>query len=458
MAIKNAMPGAVRMRSLYPIIDGDGSCTLIYDLERGAVVGVPEELQFYVAPALDRGEPDEELLSWLMEEDLYTAERSAGGGLDDVLDLAGDATWGGLPPREGELRVAIEHVALEEVPAALDLAFKQGLGAARIALQLSWGGAFPGDEILSRIVAEASRLAAQVRQEVRFELALDAWVVSPAVAGFLAGCLPLQVRLHCGTFPAVGPGAALPGEDRVWSRAERGVRLLSGLAERLTVQCVLSGPARLHDLWAWAQQTEVRHLDATRLEEVSDPFPETAAQLGSGLHQYRGDLMAVADDLCAALEEGETPIDFQPITRAVRRLMRSELAFAGPAPFPGEGLCARVPSARERQAQGEAWMGLDETVCEAGEAEGAGGSPCVHCWARFLCEHSELAAADRADRRGPSPERCAGWSLEVEVALRLYHRLAQVDALKVRRLFAESGRMPAELGAWRGGWQQKVAF
>ena len=44
------------------------------------------------------------------------------------------------------------------------------------------------------------------------------------------------------------------------------------------------------------------------------------------------------------------------------------------------------------------------------------------------------------------------------MALRLYHRLAQVDALEVRRLFEEEGELPIDLGARRGGWQQKMAF
>ncbi len=457
MSMKHTLPVALRVRMLYPLIDGDGSCTLIYDLERAKVVDVPEELQFHVAAALETGDPDEDLLSWLMEKDLYTSERSLGGAEEEEGDLAGDATWGGIAPREGELDVAVEHVAAEEVPAALELAFKQGFGAARIVLRLSWGGAFPGDELLSRIVAEASRRAAQLHQEVRFELALDAWVVTPAVASFLAGCPPLHVRLHCGTFPAAGPGAALPGEDRIWGLAERGVRLLAGLAERLTVQCVLAGPARLHDLWRWARQAGVRHLDATRLELAAEPRPERAAELGSGLRQYRGDLMEAADDICRELGNGGTPIDLQPLTRPVRRLMRSEV------PLAGMGLCSpeASPRARERQPLGGAWPGLAEALFEAGEAgESAGGPPCAGCWARFLCEHSELAAAaGRADRREPTPERCAGWLQEVEVALRLHHRLAQLDVLEVRRLFEEAGRMPAELGAWRGGWQQqKVAF
>src|SRR5947208_6658666 len=65
------MPGALRLRALHPLIEGDGSCGLIYDLERAAVVEVPEELQFHVAPALETGDLDEALLGWLVNEDLH---------------------------------------------------------------------------------------------------------------------------------------------------------------------------------------------------------------------------------------------------------------------------------------------------------------------------------------------------------------------------------------------------
>ena len=68
------MPGALRLRALHPLIDGDGSCSLIYDLERAAVVEVPEELQFHVAPALETGDLDEDLVGWLAGEDLLTSE------------------------------------------------------------------------------------------------------------------------------------------------------------------------------------------------------------------------------------------------------------------------------------------------------------------------------------------------------------------------------------------------
>ncbi|HEV7518653.1 MAG TPA: hypothetical protein VGR07_20345, partial [Thermoanaerobaculia bacterium] len=63
-----AMPGALRMRALYPLLEGDGSCTLIYDLERAAVVEVPEELRLHIAPALETGDLDESVLGWLASE------------------------------------------------------------------------------------------------------------------------------------------------------------------------------------------------------------------------------------------------------------------------------------------------------------------------------------------------------------------------------------------------------
>jgi hypothetical protein len=72
------IPGALRVRTLHPLIDGDGSCSLIYDLERATVLDVPEELQFHIAPALETGDLDEDLLSWLVSEDLVTSVGGAG--------------------------------------------------------------------------------------------------------------------------------------------------------------------------------------------------------------------------------------------------------------------------------------------------------------------------------------------------------------------------------------------
>jgi len=72
------MPGALRWREMYPLVDGDGSCSLIYDLERAAVWRFRRSSAFYVAPALEAGDLDDGLLSWLVQEDLLTAENPLG--------------------------------------------------------------------------------------------------------------------------------------------------------------------------------------------------------------------------------------------------------------------------------------------------------------------------------------------------------------------------------------------
>lgn len=71
------IPGALRWRALHPLVDGDGVCSLIYDLERAAVLEVPEELQLHVATALETGDPDDALLGWMVGADLITAEGRA---------------------------------------------------------------------------------------------------------------------------------------------------------------------------------------------------------------------------------------------------------------------------------------------------------------------------------------------------------------------------------------------
>ena len=41
-----------RLRAMHPILDADGRCGLVYDLERTFVIEVPDELRTSMAPAL----------------------------------------------------------------------------------------------------------------------------------------------------------------------------------------------------------------------------------------------------------------------------------------------------------------------------------------------------------------------------------------------------------------------
>lgn len=437
------MPGALRLRALHPLTNGDGSCSLIYDLERAAVVEVPEELQFHVASALETGEPDDDMLGWLCREDLITSEGWSGGIHElEALGARQAAGWwepGSFYRQEDEVHARIDQPTEDAVLREIDLVFKQSLGAARVRLHLGWEGVFPGFGLIERIVVEAGRLGAEAHQEVSYELTLDAPEVTPAIASFLAD-YPFQVVLRCGLFPQLsGPAASVEG----WE-AEAAVKLLlESLADRVTVHCVLAEGARLFHLWSWAKGLGIRHLDAVYLEE--DAF-------FLGARDFRNDLMAVCDEMGSDLEAQRLPIHYRPLTRIVRRLMRSEPQLqndghAGMSPvadiYPPSGL-----DGMDSRFMPNVWLGLEDADSDLEplrEAE-ADGSSCQGCWARYICTHSALNASslEGEDAREPAEERCSLWRMEAEAALRLYHRMAHADPLLVLRFFEEPSRVTVD--------------
>ncbi len=317
------MPGALRLRALHPLIEGNGSCGLIYDLERGAVVEVPEELQFHIAPALETGDLDESVLGWLATEDLLTSE--GGAGWADLTEGAGAQEltrgWsvGAIYRVDDELHAHIEQAREEAALEIIGFVLQQSTGAGRVKLHLSWGGAFPARGVLERIVVEASRQAVPLHQEIAFELTLDAREVTPAVADVLAG-LSLQVRLLCGSYPARIEDFHADRRRPSWKAEPAVCLLLDRLGERLTVHCVLDS-GRLLDVWEWAKRTGVRHLDAMVLE---DSAVGNGAELPGRLRETRNDLLAVCDEMADTLAAQHLPVDYKPLTRIVDRLMRSE--------------------------------------------------------------------------------------------------------------------------------------
>jgi hypothetical protein len=510
-----AMPGALRLRTLQPLIDADGGCSLVYDVERAALFEVPEDLRLHVAPALETGNLDEELLGWLASEDLLTAE-SCGewGGCDpgiadpealdprasapdfSALDMAAAAA-GSAGSRQRRVRAApghgcdevhgwIDQPSAVQAIEALDMVFRRGCGSSRIKLHLDWVGTLPSGGLLDTVIVEARRRAEISGQEVSFELVIAPDQVTPEAASRLAEH-PLHVRLRCGECDPLA-WLGTDHENRPWLLGEPAVKLLlehraqrRPLAESssplqrplvpfLTVQCVLHGASRLIELWRWAGAAGVRSLDAIRLEETGTreaEGPSACATPAARAREYRQDLYAIYEETCAELEAGRLPIDFQPLTRIVRRLMRSEASAAGAGardamlmrhdggPFGG------VETLDPRLLPELIWLRLEDSAgpgraalaqsAETVEAEAAG-LLCQGCWARQLCSHSAYVASPlgKEDPRDPSRERCALWSAEVEMAARLYHRLPQIDALQVVRFFEGEPALPTF--AWRRGY------
>ncbi|HBL26746.1 MAG TPA: hypothetical protein DD490_07925 [Acidobacteria bacterium] len=404
------MPGALRWREMYPLVEGDGSCGLIYDLERAAVLEVPEELRFYVAPALEAGDLDDGLLSWLVQEDLLTAENPPGAnGGESAGFQAGRWNLGAVHRVDDQVFAELGPRTESEIAGAIEPVFKQSLGASRVELCFSWPEGVPDVEVVRQLLVEAGRLAV-AHQQIGFQLALDVRQVEPVLSTCLAG-IPLRVKVRCAPFPARGGAAEL----RRWETSAASVLLLAPLRERVTVSCELPGGARLLDLWDWAKRLRLCHLDADRLP-------------GGSLREYRNDLRLVCNEMASELEARRSPIDYQPVTRIVRRLMGTEpggraasSAFAwaaGSEPYPGlEGL---PPEARE---------GKDD--------------PCPRCWARKVCNHSSfLTPASAGESPAPTGERCALWLAEAEAALRLYHRLAHCDPIDVVHFIEAPGQLP----------------
>lgn len=415
------MPGALRWRALHPLIDGDGACTLLYDQERAAVLEVPEELQLHVASALETGDPDDDLLSWLVAEDLITMEGWTGWAPDHGFSAPSD-DWGAVLRLEGEAHIRVTEAAEEAALRAVEVGFRQGLGASRVQLHLDWNGTFPGPGALERIVLAARRLALEAGQEVAFDLTLVAGQVTPAIAIFLSA-LPVHVRLLCGDFP--GGEASLPKEVRqalmiLW---------MEDLPERVTLCFNLSGDVRLREVWAWARRLGVRHLDATRRPGADD--------VDFWLRELRADLQEIVLEISACLEDRSVPVDFRPLTRVVRRLMHAEPLARFHEDRLGDWPVGDVALPRTEPVFSKPLLGA------AGESDDTE-TECAGCWARHLCRNSSLLVhGDAAKER--TAGACAAWRAEAEAALRLYHRLAQADPLQVLRVFGESSGLPDEL-------------
>jgi hypothetical protein len=440
------MPGALRWRALHPLIDGDGACSLIYDLERATVLEVPEELQLHVAPALETGDPDDDLLSWLVGEDLITMEGWAGWA-PEAGPAAPVDNWSAVLHLEGEAHVRITDSTEDAALQAVAVGFRQGLGASRMQLHLDWDGAFSGagrgTGALERIVLAARRLALEAGQEVAFDLTLSAGQVTPAVVAFLSS-LPVHVRLLCGEFPGVE--ASLSTETRhalllLW---------MEDLPERVTLCFTLSGEVRLKEVWAWARRLGVRHLDAARQPGPSD----TEETREAWLRDLRTDLQEVVLEISACLEDRSVPVDFRPLTRVVRRLMHAEpLARfrndrqgewpVGDVAFPWPGADAAGLTKEWLGAAGEPDE-LEAGAPEALDALDVEAGSCAGCWARYLCRNSALLVNGAAAEER-TPGACAVWRTEAEAALRLYHQLAQADPLQVLRVFGESSGLPDDL-------------
>jgi uncharacterized protein len=448
-----------RLRTMHPILGEDGRCTLLYDLERTFVIEVPGQLQARVAPAIATGDLCGELADWLDDNDLRTADapprfgesaRPVLPGVTDVsLDMSGACNMGCVYCFEDAIDSRIGPMSDETAQAALDFVFAKTAAAKRIALHFGSGEPLMRFDLLRRIVAQANERTAALGKSIVYDLTTNATLVTEEIAAFLRDN-PFQIRVSCdGPAHLHDKYRPMRGGRPSSHLVERGLRILTRhIPDRLTVNTVICGGTRLRDVWAWARQTGIQHYHVIK---VGTTDHNDIGLRDQELRHFRADLEAICDDMLADLREGKTPVDYQPITKVVRRLMIPEpiTRFCGVAgsylgvSSKGEVYpCFRHLGLKEYRL-GDVTGGINDEMRQdflGKEAADVDNRPvCSECWARYMCGGGCYAdsVVYGPDKRKPQQDHCPFWRTEIETAMRFYDRLRQEDPAYCFALFGD---------------------
>lgn len=320
---------AARVRNLHLLRDPDGSCRAVYDLERTLVLDVPPQLRACFSTQRAALEANPELRDWLRSEDLLTVDapvvqartpaRALPAVTDVSLDLSGACNMScgycfehDIHSRTGPMH---ERTAL----ASLDFAFENAAKSGRLTLHFGSGEPLLQFDMLQRIVAEAERRAARTGVQLGWEITTNATLVTNEIASFLTEHA-FNVRVSCDGPPAIHDEfRAMKSGEPSYDQVVAGLRrLLDHLPDRLTVNSVLTRRTRLATLWRWATELGVRHYHVIKVGAYADR--DLNLQLEE-LRNFESDLAAICAEMRATLRSGAVPIDYQPITKVVRRLM-----------------------------------------------------------------------------------------------------------------------------------------
>jgi uncharacterized protein len=442
-----------RLREIKFVRGHDGR-SLVYDLERTFLFEVPEELH-----DLEFGVPDARAETWLREHDLLTDRprvlpvQEPTAPLPQVtdisIDLPGACNMGCSYCFEKPIHSRIGRMSEETVERTLVFAFAAAKGAPKIVFHFGSGEPLIEFGRLRELTHKAMAMAKERGQNIGFELTTNATLVTPAIAKFLRDH-PYNLRVSCD-----GP-AAIHDRNRPMANGRNSYRLvlrglellLQVMPERITVNSVFGAGTRLIDLWVWARSLGIRHYHAIKVGAVEG---EGLAADNTELALFRQDIEGIADDIHDDLAAGRRPIDYQPLTKVVRRLM---------LPQPITRFCGVAGSYLGVAADGSIYpcfrhLGLDEyrlgdvrsnvddqkrrsyRGLEAAEVDKRPG--CSTCWGRYICGGGCYAdpVVYGVDKTAPVAEHCPYWLAEFEAGIRLYHRLRMSDPASCLALFGD---------------------
>jgi len=419
---------------------------------------VPAAVRCSLEAALS-GKPDDVALHWLVEEDLLTTDlpidrsdkrRPLPVVTDVSVDLAGACNMECAYCFEEDIDSRLGPMSRDTMLATVSRAFEASANAPRVTFHFGSGEPLVRFQMLRDLVHVSEARARKEGREVRFELTTNATLVTDEISRFLRDH-SFNVRVSFDGPPRVHDTfRPLLGGRSSYTAVTRGLQLLiAHLPDRVTVNSVLSHPTRLRDLWNWATGLGIRRLHVIKVG--ASPGRELNLE-PRALEYFVADLRGICRDIITDLEAGRRPIDYQPITKIIRRLM---------IPQPITRFCGVAGSYLGVRSDGEVYpcfrhVGLEQyhlgNVHEGAnadarrrflshEAADVDRRPaCNSCWARHLCGGGCYADSTiyGPDLGGPQLHHCFYWRAEIEAALRLYGQLLALDPRHCLRLFGDT--------------------
>lgn len=350
-------------------------------------------------------------------------------------------------------------MSLHTVMKALDWAFEQASLSGRLVLHFGSGEPLIRFELIQQIVYEIQKRSAKTKIKVSFELTTNATLVTEYIAKFLSEH-PFNVRVSCDGPPHLHNRTRklIMGENS-YEIVEKGLKIfLNWMGNRVTVNSVLTSGNRLSEIWDWAKRLNIRHFHVIKVGAASDDLLNISAQ---DIVLFRKDLETICDEILSDLESGCTPIDYQPITKLVKRLMipMPITRFCGVSgTYLGVAADGRIyPCFRhiglKEYALGDVYYGINHgkrSCFLKKEAADVDNRPiCQTCWVRYLCGGGCYADSTVYSYRKTEPQtkHCPFWQAEVETAIRFYHKIISSEPYNCFLLFGVNPNLfdPEEL-------------
>lgn len=440
----------VRLRQMRAFSDDTGVCKFLYDIERTFIIKVPKSMRHDILTALDGGGMSAITAKWLAYEDMLTtneplirAQRNKSNlpvVTDISLDISGDCNLRCSYCFEKDIKARIGPMSEETMKATLDFIFKESKDSDRINLHFGSGEPLMNFRMLKKIVKEVGLRARQCGKKVSYELTTNATLVDSEVQAFFRDN-PFNVRVSCDGPQSIHDKFRMGRKEiSTYNKTERGIKLLiDAIPDRLTVNSVVCNGTRLIDLWKWIKELGAKNYLTIKVGTNSGRPGMSFDK--KELDAYKEAIAFICNDILDEIKFGHSPINYQPVTKIIRRLMLPQPitrycgvagTYLGVASNGDIYPCFRHLGLKQYNL-GNVNKGVEHSrrleylQHEAADVDSRQG--CRECWARYMCGGACYADSIvyGQDKLKPYEPHCDFWRIEIESAIRLYYEILQID-------------------------------